>query len=113
MARKRKNNLPNYNPDTPVASTTSTETVVQTVEVVLRLPLMLPKAGAPETAKIGKIEVQNLRQAERTALRYLYDGLVWEGATTEGTLGNQRPMRSLAADPVRYILQQISAQIPQ
>ena len=104
MAKRRKQ----YNPDTPVASTTSSETTVETVEVTLRLPLLLTPAEN-RGCMIRRVEVQNLKHSEQLALRALYDGLVWEGATVTTSL--QRPMKSLAADPIRYILQQIAAQM--
>lgn len=104
--------LPNFVPGTPaVASTESSETTatVQTLRVTLELPVQLVngKAAGP---LIRRVDLQNLKPREQLALRALYDGLVYEGATVTTSL--DRPVKHLASDPVRHILQQIASQLP-
>lgn len=75
---------------------------VDYVEVTLRVPLIYS-----DKPSVRNVAVRNLGAAERRTLRALFDGLAYEGATVQTSL--ERPVQHIAADPVRWLLQQIAA----
>lgn len=74
---------------------------VDMVEVTLRVPLIYS-----DKPSVRGAYVQKLSHAESRTLRALFDGLAYEGATVQTSL--QRPVQHVAADPLRWLLQQIS-----
>lgn len=84
---------------------TKTAPEARTEYVTLTLPVLIPPPGE-KRACVRNVQVQNLRPIEQRALRALFDGLVFDGATV--TTSMDRPIQHLACDPVRYLLQQLA-----
>lgn len=77
-----------------------TEKTVDYVEVRLRVPLIYSDKPSMREAR-----VQHLSASDSRTLRALFDGLCYEGATVRTAM--DRPVQSVAADPVRWLLQEI------